>query len=255
MVAGYIIDYVNRRRMRKQSGGTSNSSSSDQNPEVEHNFVLCKTLHPLTKLAFWATNTPYWYLTYTVLNQSIASRLGDDTLLSCLKPLCANSHVHGFCVFVIALASTAFHGAQLELDKDLTKCACVFRGFAGFVIKRKSDNAPDGRVRTRNVTTQSQGAYPPPSISTTTTHTTNPARKRLVKKLLLCDVLCANVYVVFLATCASLLDVVKVSLIPVGCMFVAAQAKRQQQYNKYVLFHSLWHLGSAWAIYKAFGEE
>jgi hypothetical protein len=35
-------------------------------------------------------------------------------------------------------------------------------------------------------------------------------------------------------------------------MFVAAQAKRRRKYNTYVVFHGLWHLGSAWAMYEAF---
>ena len=78
------------------------------------------------------------------------------------------------------------------------------------------------------------------------------ARKKLVERLLLCDVVCANAYVAFLMTCASALEVVRVSVVPVGCMFVAAQAKRRGKYNTYAVFHGLWHLGSAWAIYDAF---
>ena len=77
-------------------------------------------------------------------------------------------------------------------------------------------------------------------------------RKKLVERLLLCDVVCANAYVAFLMTCASALQVVRVSIVPVGCMFVAAQAKRRRKYNTYVVFHGLWHLGSAWAMYEAF---
>jgi hypothetical protein len=78
------------------------------------------------------------------------------------------------------------------------------------------------------------------------------ARKKLVERLLLCDVVCANAYVAFLMTCASAREVVRVSVVPVGCMFVAAQAKRRGKYNTYAVFHGLWHLGSAWAIYDAF---
>lgn len=244
MVAGYIIDYANSVRRRRAG---PDASGKDPNHEIEHNFVLCHTLHPLTKLLFWVTNVPYWGLCYVIVERSLGNRLGESLVLECLKPLCANSHVHGVCVFVIAVASTSFHGFQLELDKQLSnQCGCLI-GFTGFKMhKRKEDDAPDGMsLSTRSSSSSGRTYYPKPT----------PSRKRLIKKLLLCDVLCANVYVAFLMTCASLVQVLKVSVLPIACMFIAAQAKRKQAYTTYVLFHSLWHLGSAWAIYKAFGDE
>lgn len=41
---------------------------------------------------------------------------------------------------------------------------------------------------------------------------------------------------------------------PPSPQFVAAQAKRMGQYLTYVVFHSLWHLGSALAIYLYFAH-
>ena len=56
--------------------------------------------------------------------------------------------------------------------------------------------------------------------------------RRLVSNLLLCDVLCANVYVMFLLSCIGakrghLMEVVEASAPPVVCMFIAAACKRR----------------------------
>ena len=77
-----------------------------------------------------------------------------------------------------------------------------------------------------------------------------------MSKLLMCDVLCANTYVLFLMTCVSFAHVVRVSVAPVLCMFVAAQSKRRGRYRTYVVFHSgSGTSGRAWAIYQSFAND
>ena len=242
MVAGYIIDYVTS--LRRRGAGVP---PQDPNKEMPHNFVLCHVLPPLTKWAFWLTNVPYWYLCWVVVSAELASHFGEGSSpplwLECLRPLCASSAVHGSCVFVIAAASTAFHGFQLELDKSVKetsmRCGCLVgcaMGFKGFTM--------GDAVRKGSKTK---------SLSPDTVMIPKPSHSRIafINRLLLCDVLCANAYVFFLVTCASVVDVARASVVPVGCMFIAAQAKRKKWYNAYVLFHGLWHLGSARAIYVA----
>lgn len=75
---------------------------------------------------------------------------------------------------------------------------------------------------------------------------------RLVDRLLMCDVLCANAYVAFLVICSSVWQITSLAFLPLVFMFVAAQCKRMGWYHVYVVFHSVWHLGSALAIYRAF---
>ena len=263
MVAGYIIDYVTTARRRR-----AGHPPVDPNKEMPHNFVLCRLLSPRVKLLFWLTNAPYWYLCRAVvrhqLARSLAAASGPAPLwLECLRPVCGSSEVHGACVFVIAAASTAFHGAQLEIDARVAetceRCCAGLCGLCGLEGWRATANAPRAdRERKKNGNAPAsartgKGApgglpedAPMPMVPPTR------GRKKLVERLLLCDVVCANAYVAFLMTCASALQVIRVSIVPVGCMFVAAQAKRRRKYNTYVVFHGLWHLGSAWAMYEAF---
>ena len=166
-------------------------------------------------------------------------------------------------MFVIAAASTAFHGAQLEIDARVAetceRCCAGLCGLCGLEGWRVTANAPRAdRERKKNGNTPASartgkgapGGLPEDAPMPMTPPTRG--RKKLVERLLLCDVVCANAYVAFLMTCASATQVVRVSIVPVGCMFVAAQAKRRRKYNTYVVFHGLWHLGSAWAMYEAF---
>jgi hypothetical protein len=130
MVAGYIIDYVATARRRR-----AGHPPVDRNKEMPHNFVLCHLLSRRVKWAFWLTNAPYWYLCWAVVRHQLARSLGAaeggvPVWLECLRPVCGSSEVHGLCVFVIAAASTAFHGFQLEIDKNVAEtcsrcCGCV----------------------------------------------------------------------------------------------------------------------------------
>ena len=256
MVAGYIIDYVTNARRRR--------AGRPPNKEMPHNFVLCHVLSPRVKWAFWLTNLPYWYLCRAVVRHQLARRLGASSgpaplWLECLRPVCGSSEVHGACVFVIAAASTAFHGFQLQLDAHVAEtcgrcCAelCGLCGLEGWKATANVARAGRERKRSRNAPASALTEKGSPGGQPEDVPTPTRGRKKLVERLLLCDVLCANAYVAFLMTCASAMEVVRVSIVPVGCMFVAAQAKRRRKYNTYVVFHGLWHLGSAWAIYNAF---
>ena len=146
------------------------------------------------------------------------------------------------------VASSAFHGVQLELDKSCA-CALGFRGFQGFQLP---DRAPTRASRNAPARREDPGSKPARGGERATP---TRGRRRLVSKLLMCDVLCANTYVLFLMTCVSFAHVVRVSVAPVLCMFVAAQSKRRGWYRTYVVFHSLWHIGSAWAIYQSFAND
>ena len=249
MVAGYIIDYVTNARRRR-----AGHPPVDPNKEMPHNFVLCHLLSRRVKWAFWLTNLPYWYLCCAVVRHQLAQRLGAASgpvplWLECLRPVCGSSEVHGACVFVVAAASTAFHGFQLRIDEEVAetcgRCCAELCGLCGLEGWRPKVTRTTGRERKK-----SRNA--PASARTGDVPTPTRGRKKLVERLLLCDVVCANAYVAFLMTCASALEVFRVSIVPLGCMFVAAQAKRRRKYNTYVVFHGLWHLGSAWAIYDAF---
>ena len=202
---------------------------------MPHNFVLCRELSPRAKWAFWLSNAPYWALCHFVAKRA----LPDAAVVpwhECLRPLCSSTALHCLCVVVIAVASSAFHGVQLELDKS---CACAL-GFRGF----EASNSPIARQRAR-VRTLPRGEDPSSNPARGGAATPTRGRRRLVSKLLMCDVLCANTYVLFLMTCVSFAHVVRVSVAPVLCMFVAAQSKRRGRYRTYVAFHSLWHIGSA----------
>ena len=88
----------------------------------------------------------------------------------------------------------------------------------------------------------------------------SPERRRLVSSLLFCDVLCANVYVMFLLSCIGakrghLYEVVEASAAPVVSMFVAAACKRRGMYHGYVFFHSIWHFTSALLMYEMLYER
>lgn len=258
MVAGYIIDYVATARRRR-----AGHPPVDRNKEMPHNFVLCHLLSRRVKWAFWLTNAPYWYLCWAVVRHQLARSLGAaeggvPVWLECLRPVCGSSEVHGLCVFVIAAASTAFHGFQLEIDKSVAetcgRCAAGVCGLCSFVpgLKATAKTTSSRFGRERKKSDDAPASARTGKTSALVLPTPTRARKKLVERLLLCDVVCANAYVAFLMTCASALEVVRVSVVPVGCMFVAAQAKRRGKYNTYAVFHGLWHLGSAWAIYDAF---
>ena len=284
MVAGYIIDGLTALHRRR-------TGALPARREMPHNFVLCRVLSPRVKWAFWLSNAPYWYLCHDVARRALAADAAAPWL-ECLRPLCASSLLHAACVGVIALASTAFHGAQLELDVACA-CACGFRNFKGFELATTSANgrnrtgggavarapaaaegdrpkrrgrsaaaaaAADGGERSEagGAATTRLETFPSPSLANEasrepTTPTASRGRRALVSRLLLCDVLCANVYVLFLASCLTLGRVARTSLWPVACMFVAAQAKRRGRYGVYVFFHSAWHVGSAWAIHRSIG--
>jgi hypothetical protein len=255
MVAGYIIDYVATARRRR-----AGHPPVDRNKEMPHNFVLCHLLSRRVKWAFWLTNAPYWYLCWAVVRHQLARSLGAaeggvPVWLECLRPVCGSSEVHGLCVFVIAAASTAFHGFQLEIDKNVAETCCAgVCGLCSFVpgLKATAKTTSSRFGRERKKSDDAPASARTGKTSAPVLPTPTRARKKLVERLLLCDVVCANAYVAFLMTCASALEVVRVSVVPVGCMFVAAQAKRRGKYNTYAVFHGLWHLGSAWAIYDAF---
>ena len=147
MVAGYIIDGIAELRRRR-------SGAPAPKREMPHNFVLCRELSPRVKWAFWLSNAPYWALCHFVAKRA----LPDAAVVpwhECLRPLCASTALHCACVVVIAVASSAFHGVQLELDKSCA-CALGFRGFRGFELPdrattRAGTNAPRAaktRVRT-----------------------------------------------------------------------------------------------------------
>lgn len=146
MVAGYIIDYVTTARRRR-----AGQPPVDPNKEMPHNFVLCRLLSPRVKLLFWLTNAPYWYLCRAVVRHQLARSLGAASgpaplWLECLRPVCGSSEVHGACVFVIAAASTAFHGAQLEIDARVAetceRCCAGLCGLCGLEGWRATANAP-----------------------------------------------------------------------------------------------------------------
>ena len=133
MVAGYIIDGIAELRRRR-------SGAPAPKREMPHNFVLCRELSPRVKWAFWLSNAPYWALCHFVAKRA----LPDAAVVpwhECLRPLCSSTALHCLCVVVIAVASSAFHGVQLELDKS---CACAL-GFRGF----EASNSPIARQRAR----------------------------------------------------------------------------------------------------------
>lgn len=240
MVAGYIIDGIAELRRRR-------SGAPAPKREMPHNFVLCRELSPRVKWAFWLSNAPYWALCHFVAKRA----LPDAAVVpwhECLRPLCSSTALHCACVVVIAVASSAFHGVQLELDKSCA-CALGFRGFQGFQLP---DRAPTRASRNAPARREDPSSNPARGGERATP---TRGRRRLVSKLLMCDVLCANTYVLFLMTCVSFAHVVRVSVAPVLCMFVAAQSKRRGRYRTYVVFHSLWHIGSAWAIYQSFAND
>ena len=126
-----------------------------------------------------------------------------------------------------------------RLDKE---CACAL-GFKGFKLPANASKSGGG----------GNGGGSGPSSSSSSPPRVSKARKRLVNQLLLCDVLCANVYVLFMIACISSFQlVVRYAAVPLVFMFTAAQTKRMGKYHTYVVFHSLWHLGSAMAIYAVF---
>ena len=88
---------------------------------MPHNFVLRRLLSPRVKLLFWLTNAPYWYLCRAVVRHQLArprsTASGPAPLwLECLRPVCGSSEGTARAKFVIAAASTAFHG---DLAREL----------------------------------------------------------------------------------------------------------------------------------------
>ena len=303
MVAGHILDAVDvlhsRVRGKKRSG----------NREMSHNFVMHDKLKPWVKWAFWFTNVPYWIICGLALYQSLPAKALQHPVAECLRPYCGSNLFHSLCVGLVALASSAFHGAQLNLDRA---CACALhdwnilvgraeqltgvtltplhevgsmtvatprglrrrsgrlndkrmsgspRAFDDGVPNGLNDHPSDDEEELCQFVGEDAPIWEAPMAGAIAGVTgASPERRRLVSNLLFCDVLCANVYVMFLLSCIGakrghLTEVVEASALPVVCMFIAAACKRRGMYHGYVFFHSIWHFTSALLMYEMLYER
>lgn len=303
MVAGHILDAVDVLHSKVRGKARSG------NREMPHNFVMCDKLRPWVKWAFWLTNVPYIYICGLALVESLPAKAMQHPVMECLRPYCTSNLFHALCVGSVALASSAFHGAQLNLDRS---CACALRDWYQAIgraekltgvtlsplhevgsmrvatprgMRRRSgrlndkrmsgsprafhdgvpnglnDHPSDDEEELCQFVGEDAPIWEAPMAGAIAGVTgASPERRRLVSSLLFCDVLCANVYVMFLLSCIGakrghLYEVVEASAAPVVSMFVAAACKRRGMYHGYVFFHSIWHFTSALLMYEMLYER
>ena len=307
MVAGHILEAVDVLHHKLLRG---RDPRHRRRPAVPPSAVMCHQLPPWVKWAFWWTNAPYWVIAWTLMWRSLPPHALQHPVHECLRSTCGSGVFHALCVGLVALASSAFHGAQLNLDRSVCACQIMHdtvrevERFTGLPLTSFEREAPvevgsvmtptrlgvrrrSGRLNAKRLNgsprAHAGGApnglndrlmsngdeednedealcqyvdeAPPGGGAIAGVTGASPARRSLVAQLMLCDVLCANVYVVFLLSCIGakaghLYEIAEAGAVPVGCLFIAAASKRKGWYHGYVVFHSAWHLLSALLMYE-----